>query len=35
MNLAVFRPGPRGHGIRKIKIEIYQQVSDSDPDSVT
>ena len=27
LNLDVSRPGPRGHGVRKIKIEIYQQVN--------
>ncbi len=26
INLSVTRAGPRGHGIRKIKIEIFQQV---------
>jgi hypothetical protein len=28
LNMNVFRPGPRGHGIQKIKIEIYQKVND-------
>jgi hypothetical protein len=27
INLSISRSGPRGHGIRKIKIEIYQQVT--------
>ena len=27
LNLDVSRSGPRGHGVRKIKIEIYQQVN--------
>ena len=27
VHLAITRPGPKGHGIRKIKIEIFQQVT--------
>ena len=27
LSLEVARLGPRGHGVRKIKIEIYQQVN--------